>query len=522
MNTHAEKPIENKVQTARVSTIQLHDFGESSLQFNDEREVNQKQERIQLMASQRSDAMQLKGFQNQFSGNSNSNKLAQLQSLADGKVSSSPAIQKKENDTGLPNQIKSGIESLSGHSLDDVKVHYNSSKPAQLNAHAYAQGTDIHVAPQQEKHVAHEAWHVVQQKQGRVKATKQLKSQVNINDDPSLEKEADVMGAKASRLQIPSPKQLVTKTSSKIQNKAIQRQIMVADKELSVANATRILQTDWHLEPAGALDQVLTQFDFQNRKFKDVDHLRRQVEIELEQTADHVQAQHPTHTPSEDPKGDLGAAQIVDLYLAHSPLGAYVAQAKRNGKPNVKIVRLSAEAFVAQYHKNSRAGLEETPAFANDPTQLAMAYRFLERKPVTAVGFVSKDATTVYININHDQLDTSIHEAIHHYGVGFTAGLGRLINEGATEYLTEIACASSRVPLVTQAYTLETGLIKKLVTGGAISNSALIQAYFSGNSEPIEAAIHQVAYKYDMDANKLIAASRTNSKHDFMMANLGA
>ncbi len=106
-------------------------------------------------------------------------------------------IQKKANNTGLPNQLKSGIENLSGHSMDDVKVHYNSSKPAQLNAHAYAQGTDIHVASGQEKHLPHEAWHVVQQKQGRVKPTMQLKAKVNINDDKSLEKEADVMGAKA-------------------------------------------------------------------------------------------------------------------------------------------------------------------------------------------------------------------------------------------------------------------------------------------------------------------------------------
>ena len=42
----------------------------------------------------------------------------------------------------------------------------------------------------------HEAWHVVQQKQGRVKATTQLKGEA-INDDPGLEHEADVMGARA-------------------------------------------------------------------------------------------------------------------------------------------------------------------------------------------------------------------------------------------------------------------------------------------------------------------------------------
>ena len=110
------------------------------------------------------------------------------------------SIQAKPNNTGLPNQLKSGIESLSSYSMDDVKVHYNSSKPAQLNAHAYAQGTDIHVASGQERHLPHEAWHVVQQKQGRVQPTKQLKGKVNINDDDGLEREADVMGAKALQM----------------------------------------------------------------------------------------------------------------------------------------------------------------------------------------------------------------------------------------------------------------------------------------------------------------------------------
>jgi hypothetical protein len=83
--------------------------------------------------------------------------------------------QENENTTGIPDHLKAGIEYLSGLSLDDVKVHYNSSKPAQLQALAYTQGTDIHVGPGQEKYLAHEAWHVVQQKQGRVRPTLQMK-----------------------------------------------------------------------------------------------------------------------------------------------------------------------------------------------------------------------------------------------------------------------------------------------------------------------------------------------------------
>ena len=91
--------------------------------------------------------------------------------------------------------------------MDHVKVHYNSPQPAQLNALAYAQGSDIHVAPGQEKHVPHEAWHVVQQAQGRVQPTMQMKEGTPVNNDPNLEHEADAMGAKAMQMRIgPAPR----------------------------------------------------------------------------------------------------------------------------------------------------------------------------------------------------------------------------------------------------------------------------------------------------------------------------
>lgn len=105
--------------------------------------------------------------------------------------------QKKENNTGLPDNLKSGIENISGYSMDDVKVHYNSDKPAQLHAHAHAQGTDIHLGSGQEKHLPHEPWHVVQQKLSRDMPNDQMKGKTNVNDDAGLEKEADIMGAKA-------------------------------------------------------------------------------------------------------------------------------------------------------------------------------------------------------------------------------------------------------------------------------------------------------------------------------------
>lgn len=106
------------------------------------------------------------------------------------------AAQRKPNHTGLPDNLKAGIEDMSGLSMDDVRVHYNSSQPAAVQAHAYTQGADIHVAPGQEQHLPHEAWHVVQQMQGRVEPTTEVGG-LPVNDNFDLEHEADLMGSRA-------------------------------------------------------------------------------------------------------------------------------------------------------------------------------------------------------------------------------------------------------------------------------------------------------------------------------------
>ena len=109
------------------------------------------------------------------------------------------------NRTGLPDGLKSSVESLAGVSLDGVEVHYNSHEPARLQALAYTRGSEIHLAPGQERHLPHEAWHAAQQAQGRVQATAQLEG-MGLNDDAALEAEADVMGARSIRSIEPAPR----------------------------------------------------------------------------------------------------------------------------------------------------------------------------------------------------------------------------------------------------------------------------------------------------------------------------
>ena len=101
---------------------------------------------------------------------------------------------------GLPAPLRQGIEALSGLSMDPVRVHADSAEPARLGAMAFARGHHIHLGPGQAQHLAHEAWHVVQQLQGRVKPTLQLRAAVPGNDDAALEHEADVMGQRALQM----------------------------------------------------------------------------------------------------------------------------------------------------------------------------------------------------------------------------------------------------------------------------------------------------------------------------------
>lgn len=102
----------------------------------------------------------------------------------------------EKDKTGIPHKMKAGFERSSGFSFNDVRVHYNSEKPAQLHAHAYTQGNEIYVAPGQEKHLPHELGHVVQQKSDVVRPTGEIGG-LPLNDDAAMENDADTIAAKA-------------------------------------------------------------------------------------------------------------------------------------------------------------------------------------------------------------------------------------------------------------------------------------------------------------------------------------
>lgn len=204
MKTQVAKTQENKRQVTGQNKSQRKSSENSGFHFADNRPETVTQRKLNGMVNnsqQAQQAAQLKAI-------SNTSSAIQLNSIEEEELLQGKfkTVQRKRknsdepenrNNTGLPDGLKTGIESLSGMPMDDVRVHYNSATPEQLQAHAFAQGTDIHVAPGQEQHLPHEAWHVVQQKKGRVKPTMQMKGKVKINDDAGLEQEADRMGARA-------------------------------------------------------------------------------------------------------------------------------------------------------------------------------------------------------------------------------------------------------------------------------------------------------------------------------------
>ena len=195
----AEKVHQEKV----ARTIQQKQDGGGALQFVDNRMVNTLLQRVGL---EDEEGFQMKTAQLQSDEEEDTLQgkfeptVQRVEDDAEGvQMKSDTVCQQKPNNTGLPDNLKAGVESLSGFSMDDVKVHYNSSQPATVQALAYTQGTDIHVAPGQEMHLPHEAWHVAQQLAGRVEPTTEVGG-MPVNDNIDLEHEADVMGARENSL----------------------------------------------------------------------------------------------------------------------------------------------------------------------------------------------------------------------------------------------------------------------------------------------------------------------------------
>tara|TARA_B100000508_G_scaffold139333_1_gene137105 strand:- start:4880 stop:6643 length:1764 start_codon:yes stop_codon:yes gene_type:complete len=294
-------------------------------------------------------------------------------------------IQKKKNNTGLPDQLKSGIENLSGYSMDDVKVHYNSDKPNQLQAHAYAQGTDIHLASGQERHLPHEAWHVVQQKQGRVQPTTQLKGNVNINDDEGLETEATIMGEKALReVSVGAVKLGVENNvhSQVIQNKSI---IQQAEKDAGTSETRFITNQKGNKEKLGK-EQFLEQLHSKitkeatvilkqvNQTPKDCPYIAYWFQYYGSQSALHIESAIYKFAPLT--KKATGVEEFI---------GIIVKEAKQKLQESVRVGLLDAGSLKLPSKLASREVASVASAQLKKKAGAKLA-NYIQRKPVIQLG----------------------------------------------------------------------------------------------------------------------------------------
>ncbi|MEM7102188.1 MAG: DUF4157 domain-containing protein [Bacteroidota bacterium] len=172
------------------------------------------------------------------------------QSGKEASLSDNSVTQKKSsspNKTGLPDNVKSKMETSFKSDFSDVRIHTNSKSAGELNALAYTQGNEIHFAKGQydpstkigQSLIGHELAHVEQQRKGKVKPTT-FADGIPVNDNHNLEKEADVKGKRAAEFKAPTKKSTPKKSKPKSNKKKAKQKKAAAKKTKSNENAAFI------------------------------------------------------------------------------------------------------------------------------------------------------------------------------------------------------------------------------------------------------------------------------------------
>jgi len=105
----------------------------------------------------------------------------------------------------MPDPVRNKMEQSFQTDFSDVRIR-EGGVSSESGIQAMTRGNEIVFAPGQyrphatagQQLLGHELAHVVQQRDGRVHPTEQLKD-VAVNDSPALEREADILGQRASR-----------------------------------------------------------------------------------------------------------------------------------------------------------------------------------------------------------------------------------------------------------------------------------------------------------------------------------
>lgn len=127
---------------------------------------------------------------------------------ADTEPISAPGGEPAHDDkTGLPDDVRQGMEEAIGGNFSSVQFVTESKKAEEVGALAFTQGKNVEFAPGQFKPdttaglelIGHELTHVDQQDKGTVEPTMEI-GEMLVNDDKSKETEADDKGKAAARL----------------------------------------------------------------------------------------------------------------------------------------------------------------------------------------------------------------------------------------------------------------------------------------------------------------------------------
>lgn len=160
---------------------------------------------LQLMGAPEEEELQLKADPNalQLMGAPEEEELQR-------KVAPAAPVQRSTGSGGkMPGEVQAKMEHAFQSDFSDVNIHVG-SQASEVGAIAYAQGNDIHFAQGKfEPHtqagqelLGHELAHVVQQRQGLVQPTTEVGG-LPVNDDPTLERDADTQGRMAAQTKLP-------------------------------------------------------------------------------------------------------------------------------------------------------------------------------------------------------------------------------------------------------------------------------------------------------------------------------
>jgi ankyrin repeat protein len=403
-----------------------------------------------------------------------------------------------ENRTGMPDPLKVGLEQLSGLDLSSVRVNYNSAKPAQFNALAYTQGQDIEVGPGQEHHLPHEGWHVVQQMEGRVQPTMQMKDGVAVNDDQGLEQEPILMGAKA--LQMTSSDQMATSSTSLQRRKRaaspfpVFHELMhvVQQKGGAVIQRTTLeeviaeckddidtLETfaSWIQDRAG--DELLDQqFLLNQMSIQEVmESLRMYSRRRKEEAALNAITIEDIINSGGKMSG-ISDKEVQQMLLTSPQIGQIIAEKVAKGA-NLKgqIVALDDEAFAERYYQEILSDNQHLGQTADKQHLM----KLIKSSKIDRVnGFQARSDGRIYLRSTLMEIRVVIHESIHKYsGEIFKDVLGHVMNEGATDYISMLVSAQVGAEIAPEYYTGEKKLLMDFLRVLDISDEQLFAAYFN-------------------------------------------